>query len=134
MQNVISKNLSYSVSDLITWDIFEVLTTQNNTTLNLTTVPTALNVQTVSGILKPLSNQSRLILEQSIGIQLTEDVYRLFLRDTNFDFKALKHIIKMNSHITNYGREMPIINDYFRVLSTSRRADSENWIIIYKLN
>ena len=134
MQNVISPSIQYNVSDRMTWTVYKNSVAQNATTLDLTVEPSSLSINVVSGILKPLSSQSKLILEQSLGIELTDDVYKIFLRSTNFDFKALQHLVKMVSHTTNYGREMTIVTNYFRVLSTSRRLDSENWITIYKLN
>lgn len=134
MQKVIPPQISYSVSDSITWEIF---IESNNRELDFSNTPSiiTLNENIISGILVPLGTKEILTLEPFLGFQTSSTAFfKCFVRDLDYQLKNNRHVLRMLSHVTNHGFEMSIVTGDFLVVKTPNKIDSENWIYLYKFN
>jgi hypothetical protein len=134
MQKIIPPSMSFSISDKVVWSVYKDVESMNPD-LSLKRAPITESANIQSGILKAIGTKEVLLIENLLGVQTkTAQFFKIFCRDLNFNLKENSHLLKMESHLSPRGLEMPLINGYFRVIMRTSKPNSETWIYLYKIN
>jgi hypothetical protein len=132
MFQIVPPSITYSITDKLTWSVWTADISQNSS-FDILSKPVVIpDVFIESGNFVPTSFASKLQVEAVLGFPLTNAIYKVHSRRLSYPIKHNKHLLKLESATSNYGKTIPNENVFYYVINPPSKQLSENWIFLYR--
>lgn len=130
MHNYISDSMTWFVNNRCTWTLCEkVRNIDSQIDSEFTWNETANTLYTTEP--QSISIRDQAIITANLGLQLSDTVIKVWVKDFNFNFDINNNSLLMTERITPCGNCLEPLEGYWKLLSSSNSGlQKEQWLIL----